>query len=148
MLAVAILKRRLCEGKTYTDFRKAWFHTEGFGTPTRMFTMLNIADPREIIVIGILEVTSLEGAAKLISLDQQQRGARPLDDIIEPSVERTVAALVAEDDFSPAGTLDYCDPTIEGQPVDLAGLQLELELARQILSSFLTPPPHVPPPSA
>jgi len=141
MLAVAILKRRLREGKTYTDFRKAWFHTHGFGTPTRLFTMLNIADPREVIVIGFLEVSSIEGAAKLISIDKQQRGARSLDDIIEPSVERTFAALVAEDDFSPAGALDYCDPTIEGQPVDLSGLQLELELAKQILSSFLATPP-------
>jgi len=28
---VSILTRRLREGKTYDDFRKAWFHTTGFG---------------------------------------------------------------------------------------------------------------------
>ncbi len=28
---VSILTRKLREGKTYDDFRKAWFHTTGFG---------------------------------------------------------------------------------------------------------------------
>ena len=28
---VAILTRRLREGKSYDDFRKAWYHTTGFG---------------------------------------------------------------------------------------------------------------------
>jgi hypothetical protein len=31
MTTVSILTRRLREGKTYEDFRKAWFHTTGFG---------------------------------------------------------------------------------------------------------------------
>jgi hypothetical protein len=31
MVAVAILKRRLREGKTYGDFRRAWFHDTGGG---------------------------------------------------------------------------------------------------------------------
>ena len=139
MFAVAILKRRLCEGKTYTDFRKAWYHTEGFGARNRMFTMLNIADPREVIVIGMIEVTSIEGAARLITIDQQQRGARTMHGIVEPGIEHTYAALVAEDNFSPAGPLAYQEPMVEGRPVDLAGLQTEVLFAAQILSSFLNP---------
>lgn len=51
----AIVTRRLREGKTYEDFRKAWFHTVGFGSQNRMFTLINIEDPREVIVIGLTE---------------------------------------------------------------------------------------------
>ena len=39
MYGVAILKRRLRPGKTYEDFRKAWFHETGFATANRMLTM-------------------------------------------------------------------------------------------------------------
>jgi len=42
MIAVAILRRRLREGKTYEDFRKAWFHEDGFNAPNWMFSILNI----------------------------------------------------------------------------------------------------------
>ena len=44
MIAVSILRRRLREGQSYEDFRKAWFHEEGFNAPNRMLTMLNVAD--------------------------------------------------------------------------------------------------------
>lgn len=55
MIAVAILRRRLREGRTYDDFREAWYHGVGFGTPNRMLTALNVADPREVIVIALTE---------------------------------------------------------------------------------------------
>jgi len=31
MMMVSIIIRRLKKGKTYEDFRKAWYHTTGFG---------------------------------------------------------------------------------------------------------------------
>ncbi|MDD1724415.1 MAG: hypothetical protein LUQ07_04730 [Methanospirillum sp.] len=46
---MAVVTRSLNEGKTYDDFRKAWFHTVSFGTTNRMYTLVNMADPREII---------------------------------------------------------------------------------------------------
>jgi hypothetical protein len=57
---VSILTRRLREGKTYDDFRKAWFHTTGFGvkgkevegSSNQMYSLINIFDPREVIVLG------------------------------------------------------------------------------------------------
>jgi len=52
MIQAAIITRRLKEGKTYEDFRKAWYHTIGFGTANKMYTVVNGLDPREIIVIG------------------------------------------------------------------------------------------------
>ena len=57
MIQVAILTRRLKEGKTYEDFRKAWYHTGGFGTGNKMYTVINVFDPREILVIGFTETT-------------------------------------------------------------------------------------------
>ena len=137
MIAVAILKRRLREGKTYQDFRRAWFHESGFAAPNRMLSMINIADPREIIVIGMTQVTSVEDGARLLAIDQDERAASPLDEVIEPGVDRTFAALVAQDDFSAAGQLEYRDPAIDGRPVDLAGLSAEIGAAAALLHGYL-----------
>jgi hypothetical protein len=38
MMWISILMRRLKEGKTYEDFRKAWYHTVGFGTPCKLYS--------------------------------------------------------------------------------------------------------------
>jgi len=43
--SVTIIHRRLREGKTFDDHRKAWFHTTGFGAPTTMYTVVNAFDP-------------------------------------------------------------------------------------------------------
>ncbi|MDY9923200.1 hypothetical protein [Methanobacterium sp.] len=41
---VAIVTRRLKEGKTYDDFRKEWYHTIGFGASNKMYTIVNTFD--------------------------------------------------------------------------------------------------------
>jgi hypothetical protein len=53
MMWISILTRRLREGKTYEDFRKAWYHTVGFGTSCKLYTAINVLDQREIIVMAI-----------------------------------------------------------------------------------------------
>ena len=58
MITVTIVTRRLREGKTYVDFRKAWYYTVGFGTATRRYSQINAMDPREIIVIGFVETNT------------------------------------------------------------------------------------------
>lgn len=88
MIAVAILTRRLREGKTY-DFRKAWYHETGFGTANRMLTLLSVADPREVVVVALTEA-NLENAGRLITIDATERSGSPLDDVIEPSIDRTL----------------------------------------------------------
>jgi len=138
MIAVAILKRRLREGKTYQDFRRAWFHESGFAAPNRMLSMINIADPREIIVIGMTQVTSVEDGARLLAIDQDERAASPLDEVVEPGVDRTFAALVAQDDFSATGPLEYRDAAIDGRPTDLAGLCGEIDAAAALLRGYLS----------
>jgi hypothetical protein len=117
MKTVAIISRRLKEGKTYEDFRRAWFHTIGFGTPSRLFTMINSADPREIIVMGFVETNS-ENALATARIDVRERLANPLDDVIEPEIGRIFGILVAEDDFSAEGSIAYSPPILGGKVTD------------------------------
>lgn len=122
----AILTRRLKEGKTYEDFRKAWFHTTGFGVPGldaegsgfKLLTFINMFDPREIIVIGFGAAT-LEQLKAALDIDVEVRGKNPLDDVIEPEIGRTFAAQVAEDDFSAVGNIAYTPPMIGGVETDM-----------------------------
>jgi hypothetical protein len=138
-MAVAILRRRLRPGKTYDDFRKAWYHQSGFGTPNRMLTALSVADPREVIVIALTEA-SPENAARLIEADAAERGASPLDDVIEPAIDRTFGILVAEDDFSPAGPVPYRAAAVGGVETDLSEVQKFLELGAALLARYLDTP--------
>ena len=143
MIAVAILRRRLREGKTYEDFRRAWYHDVGFGTSNRMLTILNVADPREVIVIALTETTP-EQAAGLIEIDAAERSANPLDDVIEPRVHRTFGILVSEDDFSASGEVRYKPPTVGGKQTDLAQVQKALDAASELLADYLEAPSRRP----
>lgn len=123
---VSILTRRLKEGKTYEDFRKAWFHTTGFGVEgddteggsNRMYTLVNIFDPREIIVLGFATAT-LKQLEETLNIDVKVRGENPLDDVIEPEIGRSFGALVADDDFGAAGDIPYCPPMVDGKVTDM-----------------------------
>ncbi len=136
MVAVAILKRRLREGKTYDDFRNAWFHQTGFGTANRMLAALNVADPREVMVIALTE-TNAENASQLIEIDAGERFQNPLDEVIEPSIDRTFGILVAEDDFSAAEPLQYAAAAADGQLTDFAELRDALQLTKELLGPSL-----------
>jgi hypothetical protein len=132
LITVAIVTRRLNEGKTYEDFRRAWYHTVGFGTPSKLSTVINAADPREIIVIGFVE-TDLDRYLAGLKIDVKERLANPLDDVIEPVIGRTFGILVAEDDFSAPGAIAYKPPSVGGKETDLAKVTRELsEISRMI----------------
>lgn len=118
MMTVAIITRRLKEGKTYEDFRKAWYHTVGFGTPTKMYTAISVNDPREIIVMGFVE-SDLDQYLDGLKIDVKERLDNPLDDVIEPGIGRQFGILVSEDDFSPDGALDYKPPSLNGKETNL-----------------------------
>ena len=139
MIAVAIVRRRLREGKTYDDFRKAWYHETGFGTSNRMMTLLNVADPREVIVIGLTEA-SPENAPSLLAIDAAERGANPLDDVIEPAIDRTFGILVAEDDFSQSGPVPYQPAAVGTAKTDFDEVQRLLELGASLLAPYLEKP--------
>lgn len=138
MIQVSIVKRTLQEGKAYDDFRRAWYHRVGFGTSNRMLTLLNVANPREVIVIGLTEV-SLQGAADLIAIEAREREEHPLSDVVEPEIERTFGILVAEDDFSPAGEIDFEPATVNGKETDMAAVEIALRVGAELLAGYIHP---------
>jgi hypothetical protein len=136
MTVVAIVRRRLRDGKTYEDFRRVWFHETGFGTDNRMFSCLNVAEPREIITIALTEASEGD-AERLIGIDAAERAGSPLDDIVEPQIGRTFGILVAEDDFSAAGQISYRPASVGGQITDTSEVEEALQLGAALLQPYL-----------
>jgi hypothetical protein len=134
MKTVAIITRRLKEGKTYEDFRKAWYHTVGFGTPTKMYTAISVDDPRDIIVMGFVE-SELENYMDGLKIDVKERLENPLDSVIEPEVGRQFGILVSEDDFSSEGSLEYQSPSINGKETNLEEVYRDLSEIAEMISS-------------
>ena len=74
-MIVSILVRRLREGKTYDDFRRAWLPEKGFGWPTRVVTAQRLDDPREIVTIGFSDVGREEAESLLAAVGLEESGA-------------------------------------------------------------------------
>jgi hypothetical protein len=117
----AIITRRLRKGKSCDDFRKAWYHTTGFGLigkedggSNTMFTLINIFDPSEIVVLGFT-TTTLEKLKDALKIEVAFRGENPMDDVIEPEIGREYYALISEDNFSAAGDVPYKPPSVAGK---------------------------------
>ena len=127
MKFAAIVTRTLKPGKTYDDYRKAWFHTNGFGVPTEMYTVINAFNPRELISIGILEVQDLKELFNALEIDVTDRLANQLDEVIESKIIRHFGLISAIDDFSPAGKLEYVPAQVDGEITDYEQIALHLE---------------------
>jgi hypothetical protein len=140
-MSIVILTRRLREGKTYEDFRKAWYHTVGFGTEfgtaSKLYTAINVFDQREIIVVGIGEVKLEQDAMRLARIDIKERLEHPLDAVIEPEMGRTFGILVSEDDFSPAGKIEYKPASINGKETDFKEVAQGLALAQKLIAQAM-----------
>ncbi len=134
MIVVSIITRKLKEGKTYEDFRKAWFHTVGFGVPSKLYTAINVSDRREIIVIGFVEIKPGQDPLKILRTEVKERLTHPLDDVIEPEIGREYGILVSEDDFSPDGEIAYGPATINGAETDLTEVAQGLALAQELIA--------------
>lgn len=134
MWFVAILVRRLRTGKTYDDFRRAWYHTEGFGMEGKLYTAINVFDPQEVIVVALGDVSPGVDPMALLRIDVKQRLDHPLDTVIEPEIGRTFGILVAEDDFSSAGPIEYRPASVAGKPTDFAEVDRALALAQSVIS--------------
>ena len=104
MIVIAVLVRRLRQGKTYEDFREAWLPDQGFGFPTRVVSAQRVDDDREIITIGFSELDEAEAEAQLQRIGpQEQRRHDRIDAVIEPEMTRRFYVQVAEDDFTAVG---------------------------------------------
>jgi len=134
MIAISILTRRLKEGKTYEDFRRAWYHTTGYGTPTKLYTAINVFDQREIIVVGIGEITPEQDPIKILRIEVKERLDNPLDAAIEPEIGRTFGIVVSEDDFSPAGKIKYKPASINGKETDFNEIARALSSAQKLIA--------------
>ena len=134
MRFISILTRRLKEGKTYDDFRRAWYHTVGFGTTVRLYSAINVFDPREIIVVAMGEGRPGLDPMTLLRTDVKERLDHPLEAVIEPEIGRTFGILVAEDDFSPQGPIAYHPAAIDGKPTDFGEVDGALTMAQSVIS--------------
>ena len=134
MMVISILTRRLKKGKTYDDFRKAWYHTVGYGFPIKLYSAINAFDQREIIVVGLGEIKPEQDPSKLIQIEVNERLEHPLEAVIEPEVGRTFGIVVSGDDFSPAGHMAYKPASINGKETDMKEIAAGLEMVREIFT--------------
>ncbi len=64
-MILSVFVRRLKEGATFDDFLREWQADRGFGVVTHVLNAPSIADPREILTVGIVAVTPSEMQAWL-----------------------------------------------------------------------------------
>lgn len=133
MKTISIVTRRLKEGKTYEDFRRAWYHTVGFGTSTKMITARNVYDPSEIIVMGFVE-TDIDKFEDGLKIDVKERLENPLDDVIEPEIGRKFGIVISEDDFSDEGEIAYNGPSLDGKELDMGEVYLNLSRIAELIN--------------
>jgi hypothetical protein len=134
MMVISILTRRLKRGKTYEDFRKAWYHTAGFGTPSKLYSAINAFDQREIIVVGLVNIQPEQNPMDILRIDVKERLNHPLEAVIEPEIGRTFGIVVSEDDFSPASEMEFKPASINGKETDFKEIAQGLVMARKLIS--------------
>ena len=90
-MLVSLFIRRLKEGKSYEDFRRAWEPGRGFGVPTRVVNAQRLDDPREILSVGFVDV--LPDRWEHLGADVVANEARRHDRIAEVIEETTLHGL-------------------------------------------------------
>jgi len=100
---IAVLVRRLREGKTYEDFLDAWYPDRGFGLGGRgPFTARNLEDERELLTVGFVDLGPDEdlGAAMARLAEQEVVRHERIDEVIESMRLRALYEQLDEFDFS------------------------------------------------
>jgi hypothetical protein len=102
-MLISVFVRRLREGKTYEDFRRAWLPDKGFGVPTRVVTGQRADDDREIITVGFTDLPEDQMQAFLQRVGGQEEARHDrIDEVIEPAMTRTFYIQLADDDLTDA----------------------------------------------
>jgi hypothetical protein len=98
-----VFVRRLRDGKTYDDFRAAWYPDEGFGVPARVLAGATLDDPRTIVTVGFVDVdpSDLEQLGARITAAEATRHDR-IDAVIESTELRTFFVVDGDHDFQAA----------------------------------------------
>ena len=100
-MIVAVFRRRLRDGKTFEDFRRAWEADRGFGVPARVFNAVSLADDREILSVGFvaIEPDALPAGTEGVAAQEQVRHDR-IDEVIESTELRAMYRLATEHDLT------------------------------------------------
>jgi len=100
-MIVAVFIRRLKEGKTFEDFIDAWEADVGFGVPTRVFNAPSLENPRDVMSIGFVAVSS-EEFQTFAARPPESEAVRHdrIDDVIESTTLRCQYLVRTEHDFT------------------------------------------------
>jgi predicted NBD/HSP70 family sugar kinase len=101
--------------------------------PAKLYSAINVFDPREIIVVGLGEIKSGQDPMKLIQIEVEERLERPLEAVIEPEIGRTFGIVVSEDDFSSVGEMKFKPASIQGKETDFGEIAQGLKTAQKLL---------------
>lgn len=98
----AVLIRRLKEGASFEDFRKAWEPEPGhFGGPVRVTHARRIDDEREIVSLSLLDISAEDLNASLERIAEGERQRHELiADVIETTVSAGIYEVITEVDLS------------------------------------------------
>jgi hypothetical protein len=98
---VSVLVRRLKDGRSYQDFKIAWYPRTGFGVPTRVINAVRRDDPSEIISIGFVDADAetLKAVLARVAAAEASRHER-IEAVIETTTHRALYEIVDDQDFS------------------------------------------------
>jgi hypothetical protein len=99
---IAVFARRLAPDKTYEDFIDAWYPDKGFGVGGRgPIVARNVADEREILTVGLMDVEADEIGAVLERIGSQEAARHErIEEVIEETTVRGFYEVTDEFDFS------------------------------------------------
>jgi hypothetical protein len=101
LVILAVFIRRLKPGLSYADFEEAWRAEEGFGVPARVISASSLADPRDVLTVGFVDIEPERLAAGSEAVaDQEAKRHSKIDDVIESTELRAFYSLEGEFDFS------------------------------------------------
>ena len=98
----SVLIRRLKEGVSFEDFRKAWEPEAGhFGLPVRVYHARRINDEREIVSFSLIDLNTeeLDAIGQRIAEGEKRRHER-IAELIEPTMTRGIYEVFTEVDLS------------------------------------------------
>ena len=98
-MLVAVFRRRLKKGKTFSDFLEAWEAERGFGVPARVINAVAPGDPTEVLTIGFVDLPADFTLPPEVAASEAGRH-RKIDEVIATTELRAFYEVIAEHDFS------------------------------------------------
>jgi hypothetical protein len=96
-----VFVRRLREGKSYNDFRDAWYPEAGFGVPSRVLSGPGLFDEREVVTVGFVDADAneLEALGARVAAQEAKRHDR-IAEVVERTEVRTFFLVNDDSDFT------------------------------------------------